>query len=151
MKHEMNLQLFAGGHSVTVIGDAGVSSASASSSSDVQANAEVTLTVTLASGKEIDKYDVVKGGVTVDPSTKKFVMGTADVVIVIKTKGNNVYKIVENCDVWVNGSKTHLQRNLTLEKGPNGAIVGVTGDGSAVTLNSEIVAELVKAGTLIKI
>jgi len=58
---------------------------------------------------------------------------------------------VENCDVWVNGSKTHLQRNLTLEKGPNGAIVGVTGDGSAVTLNSEIVAELVKAGTLIKI
>ena len=153
MKHEMNLQLFAGGHSVTVVADAGFSAASASSTSDVQANATVTLTLTPGSNKEIASVEVLSGGVTLEVTsgTYSFKMGTADVVIVAKSKANNLYKIVENCDVWVNGSKTHLQRNLTLEKGPNGAIVGVTGSGTAVTLSAEIVADLIKAGTLIKI
>ena len=153
-KFLMNLQLFAGGHSVTVVADAGMSAASASADTDVQANATVTLTLTPGSNKELASVEVLSGGVTLEKSAQgaySFKMGSADVVIVVKSKANNIYKIVENCDVWVNGSKTHLQRNMQLEMGPNGAITGVTCTGTAVTLSAEIVANLVKAGTLVKI
>ena len=78
-------------------------------------------------------------------------MGASNATIFVKGKKNNLYKIVENCDVWVNGSKTNLQRNLQLVLGPNGAIIDVAGDGQAVTLSSEIVADLVKAGTIVKV
>ena len=153
-KFLFDLQLFAGGHSVTVVADGGFSAASASSTSDVQAEATVTLTLTPSSNKEIASVEVLSGGVTLEVSDEgvySFEMGSANVVIVAKSKANNIYKIVENCDVWVNGSKTHLQRNMTLEMGKNGAITGVTCSGTAVTLSSEIVANLVKAGTLIKL
>ena len=149
----MDLQLFAGGHDVNCLKDANMTTFSASSSSDVQANATVTLTVTPASGYELDYIEVLAGGV--EPkfadNAWTFKMGSADVTLIAHSKANNIYKIVENCDVWVNGSKTHLQRNMTLEAGPNGAIVGVTCTGTAVTLSAEIKADLVKAGTLIKI
>lgn len=154
MKKFLNLQLFAGGHNVSVVADGGFSAASASSSSDVQAETTVTLTLTPASTYELASVEVLRGGVTLDYDPDdgySFEMGSADVVIVAKSKKNNIYKIVENCDVWVNGSKTHLQRNLKLVQGPNGAIVGVEGSGQAVTLSAEIVAELVKAGTLVKV
>lgn len=154
MEKLMNLQLFAGGHNVSVVSDGGFSAASASSTSDVQAQATVTLTLTPASTYELASVEVLSGGVTLDYDPDdgySFKMGSADVVIVAKSKKNNIYKIVENCDVWVNGSLTHLQRNLTLKKGPNGAIIGVDGNGTAVTLSAEIVAELVKAGTLVKV
>ena len=153
-KFLFDLQLFAGGHDVSVVADGGFSAASASSSSDVQKDATVTLTLTPSSTYEIASVEVLSGGVTLDYDKDdgySFTMGTADVVIVAKSKKNNIYKIVENCDVWINGSKTHLQRNLTLEKGPNGAIIGVTGNGTAVTINAETVAELVKPGTLVKV
>ena len=116
----MNLQLFAGGHSVSVVADAGMSAASASSSSDVQANTTVTLTLTPASTYELESVEVLKGGVTLEKSAQgaySFKMGSADVTIVVKSRKENAYKIVENCDVWVNGTKTHLQRNLQLRKG----------------------------------
>ncbi len=154
MKKIMFLQLFAGGHNVSVVSDGGFSAASASSTSDVQANATVTLTLTPASTYELASVEVLSGGVTLDYDPDdgySFKMGSADVVIVAKSKKNNLYKIVENCDVWVNGSKTHLQRNLQLVLGPNGAIIDVAGDGQAVTLSSEIVADLVKAGTIVKV
>ena len=152
-KYLFDLQLFAGGHSVTVVADGGFSAASASATTDVQNNADVTLTLTLASNKELASLEVLSGGVELKNTegTWGFKMKTSDVVIVAKSKANNIYKIVENCDVWVNGSKTHLQRNMTLEMGKNGAITGVTCSGTAVTLSSEIVANLVKAGTLIKL
>ena len=149
----MYLQMFAGGHSVTVVADAGMSAASASSTSDVQANATVTLTLTPGSNKELASVEVLSGGVTLEVSDEgvySFKMGSSDVVIVVKSKANNIYKIVENCDVWVNGSKTALQRNMKLEMGPNGAITGVTCTGTAVTLSAEIVANLVAEGRLVK-
>ena len=154
MKKFLNLQLFAGGHNVSVVADGGFSAASASASSDVQAETTVTLTLTPASTYELASVEVLRGGVTLEKSALgvySFEMGSADVVIVAKSKKNNIYKIVENCDVWVNGSKTHLQRNLKLVQGPNGAIVDVESNGTAVTLSAEIVAELVKAGTLVKV
>ena len=154
MKKFLNLQLFAGGHSVSVVADGGFSAATASDSSDVQAETTVTLTLTTASTYELASVEVLSGGVTLEKSAQgvySFEMGSADVVIVAKSKKNNIYKIVENCDVWVNGSKTHLQRNLKLVQGPNGAVVDVESNGIAVTLSAEIVAELVKAGTLVKV
>ena len=150
----MDLQLFAGGHTVQVVADGGFSAASASSTTDVQKDAEVTLTLTPASTYELASVEVLSGGVTLDYDPDdgySFTMGEANVVIVAKSKKNNIYKIVENCNVYVNGSKTALQRNLELVAGPNGAIVDVKGNGEAVTLSAEIVAELVKAGTLVKV
>lgn len=147
-----NLQLFAGGHSVTVVKDDGVSSASASSSSDVQKGAEVTLTVTFASGYELDKYDVITGGVTVDPATKKFTMGEEDVVIAVRSKGSGAYKVVENTVVNVNGTVTKLQRGLIIKYGVNGAIIGVDGDASDLSsLSADMLAALVDSGAVVKL
>ncbi|MBQ2178750.1 MAG: hypothetical protein II451_06430, partial [Oscillospiraceae bacterium] len=105
---KLNLQWFSGGHSVTLVHDDGASAFTASSSSDVQKDAVVTLTVTLKTGYAVDKYDVLSGGVTVDPATKKFTMGEADVVIALKTKATNEMIITEDCLVNINGTKTQL-------------------------------------------
>lgn len=150
---KMNLQLFSGGHSVTVVADGGFTAASASASSDVQKNADVTLTLTPDTGKEIDSVEVFAGGVTltVTDGVYGFKMGEENVTIVASSKGSNIYKIVENRDVWINGAKTHLQRNMSLVKGNNGAITGVTCEGTAITLGADIVADLVKEGVIVKI
>lgn len=154
MRKLMNLQLFAGGHSVSVVADGGFSAASASSSSDVQADATVTLTLTPADTYELASVEVLSGGVTLEKSNLgvySFKMGSANVTIVAKSKKNNIYKVVENCDVWINGVKTHLQRNIKLITGPTGAVVDVKSNGTAITLSTEVVANLVKSGVLVKI
>ena len=143
-------QLFAGGHSVTLVADDGFSAASASSTSDVQENAEVTLTLTLNTGYELADVEVLQGGVTVNLSTKKFTMGSSNVVLAAKSKKNNVYKVVENSYTAVNGSVTKLQRNMQLVKGPNGAIVGVDCDGTELSISADLVAALIKSGAIIK-
>lgn len=146
-------QLFAGGHSVTVVADGGFSAASASSDTDVAKDAEVTLTLTCSSGKEIASVEVLSGGVTleVDDGTYGFTMGTADVVIVAKSKKNNLYKVVENCYTAVNGTVTRLTRNMTLEKGKNGAIVGVSCNGTELSISADIIASLIESGAIVKI
>ena len=146
----MNLQLFTG-HSVTIYKDDHMTTASASPNSSVDKDAEVTLTLTPASGYEVDQILVLSGGVTVDKATKKFAMGESNVVLAVTSKANNLYKIVENCEVVINGSKTKLTRNITLVKGPNGDIVGVDCAGTAVTLDAGTVAELVRSGAIVKI
>ena len=152
MKHEMDLQLFAGGHNVTVLKDAHMTTASASSTSDVQAEATVTLTLTPATNYELDTVEVLAGGVTIEyGDSVTFKMGSADVTLIARAKKSNTYQVIENRDVWVNGTKTALRRNMTLEKAPNGAIKGVTVSGTTVSLNSEMVADLVKEGVIVKI
>lgn len=148
---KLDLQMFSGGHSVTVLKDDGISAASASSTTDVQKDAEVTLTVTPASGYEIAEYEVVTGGVTVNPETKKFVMGEANVTIVVKSRGTNDYRIVENTFVSVNGTVTRLQRNMMLKRGVNGAVIGVEGGKTTVSLNADIVKALLDSGAIVKI
>ncbi len=148
---KLNLQYFAGGHSVTLYKDAGVTTFTASADSDVQKNAEVTLTVVFASGYELDEYEVIAGGVTVNASTKKFTMGEADVVIYLKSKANNKYVVVEDTDININGTKTHLAKNVTLQKSANGGIYGATVSGTAITIDAATVAQLVSAGVLVKI
>lgn len=148
---KLNLQYFAGGHSVTLYKDSHVTTFTASSDSDVQKNAEVTLTVVIASGYEVDEYEVIAGGVTVNPSTKKFTMGEADVVIYLKTKANNVYAVVEPVKININGTETSLAKNVTLQQTANGGVYGAVVSGTAITIDAATVAQLVKAGVLVKL
>lgn len=148
---KLNLQYFAGGHSVTLYKDSGASAFTASANSDVAKDAEVTLSHTLASGYEVAEYEVIAGGVTVNPSTKKFVMGEADVVIFLKTKKNNVYAVTEDVDVNINNTKTHLAKNVKLLKNAKGAVYGVEVSGTEITFDAATVAQLVSAGILVKL
>ena len=151
-KHFMDLQLFAGGHSVTVLKDAHMTTASASSTSDVQAEATVTLTLTPATGYELDTVEVLAGGVTIEYGDDvTFEMGSENVQLIARSKKANTYQVLENCDVWVNGTKSTLRRNTTLVKAPNGAIKAVEVSGTTVTLNAEMVEDLVKQGVIVKI
>lgn len=147
---KLNLQYFTGS-SVTVYKDAGASAFSASPNSSVAKDAEVTLTVTLNSGYEVDEYEVIAGGVTVDPATKKFTMGEDNVVIYLKTKANNKYIVTEDVDVVINGSKTHLGKNVKVQQTNNGGVYSVTVSGTAITFDAAVVAQLVAEGILVKI
>ena len=151
---KLNLQLFAGGHSVTCQNTGHFSAFSASATEDVQQNATVTLTVTPASGYELDTIEVISGGVTIVYGTSSitFTMGSSDVVLTAKAKKNNLYKVVENCKYDVNGAAlTELTRNMTIQYGATGAIVGVTCNGTELSISADIIAQLVAAGVLVKI
>jgi len=149
---KMILDLFAGGHSVTLYKDSHVTTFTASSDSDVQKNAEVTLTVVIADGYEVDEYEVIAGGVTVDPSTKKFTMGEADVVIYLKTKANNKYMVTEETMASVNDTKVELHANTIYELTPNGVIKGVSAaSGGASITASAAVQQLIDQGILVKL
>ena len=149
---ELNLQYFAGGHSVTLYKDSHVTTFTASADSDVQKNATVTLTLTPSSGYEIASVEVLQGGVTVyqDDSTISFTMGESNVVIAVKSQKNNVYKVTETTYVWYNGTGTTLKKNMFLEYGKNGEITGIRCSGSEVSINADIIAQLVKDGVLVK-
>ena len=148
----MDLQLFAGGHSVTVLKDSNMTTASASSTTDVQAAATVTLTLTPASGYEVADVQVLAGGVTVhqDDSTVSFAMGSSDVVIYVTSQKNNEYRISENCYVSVNGTGSIIRRNLKEVKGANGEVRRVDCTPTALTISADVIAELEKAGVIEK-
>lgn len=148
----LNLRMFAGGHSVTLYHDAGASAFTASSDTDVQENADVTLTVTLVDGYEVDEYDVIAGGVEVNPSTKKFKMGSSDVVISLKTKADNKYLVTEECMASVNDSKVVLHKNAKLVLTPNGVPKAVQAEsgGASVTVTAAV-QNLIDQGILVKI
>lgn len=149
---KMILNLFAGGHSVTVLKDEHITSASASSTTDVAKDAEVTLTVTPATNYEIAEYEVLAGGVTVNPATKKFTMGEADVVIIVRSGKANNYMVTEETMVSVNGSKTALHKNTVVQVTPNGVPKGVTVEsGGTVIAASDAVNYLIAQGILVKI
>ena len=153
MKKLIMFPLLFDGHSVTMCKDSHMTTASASPYSSVAENATVTLTLTPASGYEVKDVEVVAGGVTVhqDDDAVTFTMGEADVIINVTSQANNLYKVLENRDVWINGSKTSLTRNMTLEMAENGMVKGVACTGTAITLDSGIVASLVSEGIIEKL
>lgn len=136
----MILDLFAGGHSVTVLKDAGISAASADETNDVQKNATVTLTVTPATGYVIAEYEVIAGGVEVDPSAKTFKMGEADVVIYVRSKAANKYLVTEETRVSVNDAVVILHANTIVELTKNGVpkAVSASGGGTTITMNDAV-------------
>ena len=144
---KLNLRQFdATTYTVTVYKDAGITTATPSADSGAK-NTEITLTITPASGYEIDDIE----GVTVNKTTKKFTIGEANVVIYVKSKANNVYKVVESCTVNVNGTKTNLTRNMKLITGATGAVVDIDCSGTAIsTLGADMIASLVAQGIIVK-
>lgn len=149
---KMILDLFAGGHSVTLYKDSHVTTFTASADTDVAKDAEVTLTVVIASGYEVDEYEVIAGGVEVNPSTKKFTMGEENVVIYLKTKKNNLYMVTEECSGSLNGTAFNFHANTIVELTPNGvpkAIKAKSG-GQEVTVNTAI-QSLIDQGILVKL
>ena len=149
---KMILDLFAGGHSVTLYKDSHVTTFTASSDTDVQKNAEVTLTVVIADGYEVAEYEVISGGVEVNPTTKKFTMGEADVVIYLKTKADNKYMVTEECSGSLNGTPFTFHANTIIQLTPNGVPKGISvyNGGQAVTVNTAI-QNLIDQGILIKL
>ena len=148
---KLNLRQFdATTYTVTVYADAGITSATSSAASGAKGT-EITLTITPASGYELDEIEVVTGGVTVNQTTKKFTIDEANVVLFVKSKANNVYKVVESCTVNVNGSKTNLTRNMKLITGATGAVVDIDCSGTAIsTLGADMIASLVAQGIIVK-
>jgi len=150
---KMILDLFAGGHSVTLYKDSHVTTFSASATSDVAKDAEVTLTVVVADGYEVDEYEVIAGGVTVNETTKKFTMGEENVVIYLKTKADNKYMVTEECWACLNGgTPTILHANTVIELTPNGVPKGITAKsgGTSVTVDAAI-QNLIDQGILVKL
>lgn len=149
---KLNLQLFAGGHSVTVYKDEHMTTASASSTSDVQAEATVTLTLTPATGYEVDEVEVIAGGVTIEEEgeTTSFEMGSENVVLFVKSKANNKYIVTEECMANVNDTKTVLHKNMVVNVTPNGVPYKIDSDGTSVTVDAAI-QNLIDTGVLQKI
>ena len=148
---KLNLQLFTGS-TVTVYKDAHMTEASASHNSSVAKDATVTLTLTPASGYEVKDIIVIAGGVTVhqDNTTISFACGETDVVLYVTSQKNNEYKVIESCNVYVNGAKTQLVKNVKPVFSANGALADVECTPTAVTLDAAIVADLVAEGILVK-
>ena len=153
MKMIMDLQLFAGGHNVTVLKDAHMTTASASSTSDVQAAATVTLTLTPASNYEVADVQVLAGGVTVhqDDDTISFAMGSSDVVIYVTSQKNNEYRISENVPVVLNGVVNNtVKRNLKEIRGTNGELLRVDCTPTALSISADIIKALEAEGVIEK-
>lgn len=150
---KLDLQLFVGGHSVTVVADGGMSAASASATSDVAKDTTVTLTLTPATNKELASVEVLSGGVTLEVSAQgvySFAMGEADVVIVVKSKANNLYRVTEQCTVWINDAKTVLNKNVEVVLTKQGGIADVKATPAAITVN-DCVQALIDQGILVKV
>ena len=152
MKWSMDLTLFDTTYTVTVYKDSGITTATPSADSGAK-NTEITLTVTPASGYEVAEYEVIAGGVTVNPSTKKFKIGEANVIIYVKSKADNKYLVTEECKVCINGGAwTILHKNAVVNLTPNGVPKSVTAEngGASVTVN-DAVQYLIDQGILVKI
>lgn len=152
MKIHLNLQMFAGSLTLTKYNDAGYTTCSASSSSSLAQNDEVTMTLVFESGYEFDECEVIAGGCTYNPSTKKIKMGASNAVVYFKSKADNKYIVTENCHVGVNNATLELKKNTVLVKAANGAIIDVTnGGGTAISTCEGALDGLIAAGVIVKI
>ena len=147
---KINLHLFddPATYTVTIYKDSGITTATASADSGATGT-EITLTITPASGKELDEIQVLAGGVTVNQSTKKFTIGSANVVLNVTSKKNNLYRVTEECKVCVNDAWQTFHKNVTVERTPAGGIKGVTCDGTEITVNAGV-QELIDQGIIVK-
>lgn len=149
---DLNLKLFSGSLTLTTYKDAGFSAATPSASTTLAENDEVTYTLTMASGYELDEVEIIAGGATYNPETKKLTMGAANAVVYFKSKASNKYIVTENHRVCVNNQVLELKKNTKLVTAANGAIIAVdNGGGTAISSCAAAIEGLVKQGILVKI
>ena len=151
---KMKLNLFSGSYTLTVYNDGNFSATSASPSSSLAKDDKSTLTITPNSGYELDEIEVVSGGCTIqdDSGTKKVKMGDASAVILIKGKKANNYMVLEETMIDINGTRTVLHANTTVQVSKHGVPTGVTvKDGGTVISASDAVDQLIAEGVLVKI
>jgi len=148
---KLNLKMFAGSLTLTTYKDAGYSTCSASSSSSLAENDEVTYTITMASGYEYADCEIISGGATYNPATKKLKMGASNAVVYFKSKADNKYMVTEAVEVTVNNTKLKLAKNTVLQVAANGAIIDVDCAGTAISTCTGAIPGLVEAGVLVKI
>ena len=155
MKIILNLRMFAGSLTLTTYADAGYSAATPSSASSLAKDDEVTYTITMASGYELDECEIISGGATYNPETKKLTMGASNAVVNFKSKANNKFLVTENAYANVNGAEVELKKNMVLEIGNNGAVIGVSAasGGQSLTLATfqPAIDGLIASGVLVKI
>lgn len=152
MKIILNLRMFSGSLTLTTYKDAGLSAATPSASTSLAENDEVTYTLTFASGYELAECEIIAGGATYNPATKKLTMGAANAVVYFKTKANNKYIVTEDVKLGVNGDTLSLKKNTVLVKAANGAVIDVTnGGGTAISTCGAAIDGAVVAGVLVKI
>lgn len=152
MKIILNLKMFAGSLTLTTYKDAGMTTATPSANSSLAENDEVTYTLTPASGYEFAECEIIAGGATYNPATKKLKMGAANAVVYFKTKANNKYIVTEDVKLSVNGATLSLKKNTVLVKAANGAVIDVTnGGGTAISTCGAAIEGAIASGVLVKI
>ena len=152
MKIHLNLRMFSGSLTLTKYNDAGYSTCTASATTSLAEDDEVTMTLVYASGYEFDECEVIAGGCTYNPSTKKIKMGASNAVVYFKSKANNKYIVTEDCHVGVNNATLELKKNTVLVKAANGAIIDVTnGGGTAISTCTGASDGLITSGVLVKL
>ena len=152
MKIHLNLRMFSGSLTLTKYNDAGYSTCTASATTSLAEDDEVTMTLVYASGYEFDECEVIAGGCTYNPSTKKIKMGASNAVVYFKSKANNKYIVTEDCHVGVNNATLELKKNTVLVKAANGAIIDVTnGGGTAISTCTGAIDGLITSGVLVKL
>lgn len=152
MKIILNLKMFSGTYTLTTYKDAGYSAATPSASTSLGKDDEVTYTLTFASGYEFDDCEIIAGGATYNPSTKKLTMGNANAVVYFKSKANNKYIVTEDTFVRVNNAELDLKKNTVLVKAANGVVYDVNnGGGTAITTCTGAIDGLIEAGVLVKL
>ena len=151
----LNLRMFAGSLTLTTYKDAGYSAATPSASTSLAEEDEVTYTLTMATGYEYAECEIIAGGATYDPDTKKLTMGDANAVVYFKSKANNKYMVTEDVYLRVNGNETSLKKNMVLTIANNGVIIGVeaASGGQAITLADyqPAIDGLIESGVLVKL
>ena len=154
MKIILNLKMFSGTYTLTTYKDAGYSAATPSASTSLGKDDEVTYTLTFASGYEFDDCEIIAGGATYNPSTKKLTMGNANAVVYFKSKANNKYIVTEDVHIGLNNAELNLKKNTVLQFAPNGAVIGVdvSGGGQSITLSTmqPAIDSLIASGALVK-
>ena len=150
---KLNLRLFDTTYTVTVYKDSHVTSATPSPASGAT-ETSVTLTVTPATGYEVDEIEVLAGGVTLEegetPGTYEFDIGEANVVLNVKSKKNNLYKVTQDCWINVNGTRKMLYRNTKLVIGKGGSVTDLEVSPTEITLD-EGVKSLIDQEIIVKI
>ena len=152
-KIHLNLQLFAGSLTLTTYSDSGYSACTASASSSLAQNDEVTYTITMASGYEYDDCEIIAGGATYNPTTKKLKMGASNAVVYFKSKANNKYIVTEDVHIGLNNAELNLKKNTVLVVAANGAIYDVTyaSGGTAISTCTGAIDGLIASGVLVKL